>query len=76
MSPQLSVSPNPKVPFEIIYQDEDFVAVHKPAGIVTQPGIKNQYNTLLNGAFAHWGATNVTHIAEKWPMKPCPQRAL
>ena len=55
MSPQLSVSPNPKVAFEIIYQDEDFVAVHKPAGIVTQPGIKNQYNTLLNGAFAHWG---------------------
>lgn len=55
LSPHFSVSPNPKVKFEILYEDDHFVALNKPSGVVTQPGTKHQYNTLLNAAFARWG---------------------
>lgn len=52
---QLSVTANANVPFDIVYQDEDLLVVHKPAGVVTQPGIKHQHNSLLNGLFYHFG---------------------
>lgn len=55
MPPQYSVSPNPRVPFEICYEDEHLIVLNKPASIVTQPGAKHTYDTLLNGAFDRWG---------------------
>ena len=55
MSPHLSVSPNPRVPFEVVYEDDDLLALSKPAGVVTQPGDKHLYDSLLNGAFSRWG---------------------
>lgn len=55
MPVQLSVSPNPNIPFEVIYEDDHFIALCKPAGVVTQPGEKHQHDSLLNGAFSRWG---------------------
>lgn len=55
LHPQLSINPNPRIPFQTIYEDEHLIALNKPSGIVTQPGVKHTRDTLLNGAFAHWG---------------------
>lgn len=53
--PQLSVPPNPAVPFEVVVEEPDFVVVAKPAGVVTQPGIGHERDALLNGLFVRWG---------------------
>ncbi len=36
------------IPFEILYQDEHFIAVNKPAGLVVHPGNGNRDGTLVN----------------------------
>ncbi len=53
---QLSVEPNPRVGCRVVHLDEHFMAIYKPAGVVTQPGGGNERNTLLNFAFAEHGA--------------------
>lgn len=53
--PQFSVSPNPDVPFEVIREDRHFLVVYKPAGVVTQPGVKHEHDALLNGLFDRYG---------------------
>ena len=55
LTPHFSVSPNPRVSFEVVYEDDDLIALSKPAGVVTQPGDKHLYDSLLNGAFSRWG---------------------
>lgn len=55
MSAQLSISPNERIPIEILFEDEHFIALNKPSGIVTQPGDKHWHDSLLNGAFSRWG---------------------
>ena len=52
---QLSVTPNDRIPYKIVYQDDDLAIIFKPAGVVTQPGVKHQHNSLLNGLFSVWG---------------------
>ena len=36
------------LPLEILYEDEDLVAVNKPAGMPTHPSIRNYDNSLAN----------------------------
>ena len=55
MSPQFSIVPSSRVEFTVIYEDEHFIALSKPAGVVTQPGVGHDRDTLLNGAFSRWG---------------------
>ncbi len=52
---QLSITPNDQVPFEIIREHKDYLVVYKPAGVATQPGIKHESDTILNGLFAQFG---------------------
>lgn len=52
----LSVQPNERVPYEVVYSDHCLLVVNKPAGISTQPGKGSRSNTLLNGLFAGHGA--------------------
>lgn len=52
----LSVTPEPRVTFTTRYQDEHLLVVSKRAGLVTQPGIGHDTDTLLNGLFARFGA--------------------
>ncbi len=49
------VTPNADVPYRIAYQDADVIVADKPAGVVTQPGIKHEHDSLLNGLFAEFG---------------------
>lgn len=37
-----------KIPLNIIYEDEEVLFVHKPAGMVVHPGTGNQSGTLVN----------------------------
>ena len=52
---QLSVQPNSKISFSVLKEASGFLAVHKPAGVPTQPGVKHMHDTLLNGLFADYG---------------------
>lgn len=50
-----SVEPNDRVTFKVLYEDADLVVVIKPPGVVTQPGLGHDHDSLLNGFFARWG---------------------
>jgi 23S rRNA pseudouridine1911/1915/1917 synthase len=41
--------PNKKIKFEIIYKDENIIAINKPAGISVHPVKLDENNTLANG---------------------------
>lgn len=52
-------SPQPEsIALDILYEDEDLLAVNKPAGLVVHPSYKHATGTLMNGLLAH---------ARAWP---------
>lgn len=51
------------IALEILYEDDDLLAVNKPAGLVVHPSFKNTTGTLLNGLLAH---------ARTWPAGATP----
>ena len=46
------------IPLEVIYEDNDLLAINKPAGLVVHPSYKNVTGTLMNG---------VLQRARAWP---------
>lgn len=46
------LAPNEKIKLEVVYQDENIIAVDKPAGLAVHPTSKEKYNTLVNGLIA------------------------
>jgi 23S rRNA pseudouridine1911/1915/1917 synthase len=48
---------------EILYEDDDLLAVNKPAGLVVHPSYKNTTGTLINGLLQH---------ASSWPAGSTP----
>lgn len=46
-----------KIPFEIIFEDENMLVINKPAGLTTHPGNGNQQNTLVNALLFYCGKT-------------------
>jgi len=56
------VLPEPETPtiqpeaveLDVLYEDDDLVAVNKPAGMVTHPAYGNWSGTLVNAALYHW----------------------
>ncbi len=46
------IVPNPEIKINIIYEDDNFIAINKPAGISVHPGSAEQANTLANGLVA------------------------
>lgn len=55
MSGNQSIEPNDRITFRIRHEDDSLMVVQKRSGLVTQPGIGHQQDTLLNGLFAHCG---------------------
>lgn len=41
--------PNKKITFEILYQDENIIAINKPSGLQVHPSTKNETDTLVHG---------------------------
>jgi 23S rRNA pseudouridine1911/1915/1917 synthase len=56
MTKRWSISPNPNVPFEVRYEDDDLLVVEKPSGVVSEPGRGHASDSLLNGLFAGYAA--------------------
>ena len=48
------IEPNPRVTFALRHESDDILVVDKPAGVVTQPGVGHEHDTLLNGLFARY----------------------
>lgn len=48
-------SANPSIGVDPILEDADFVALAKPAGLVSEPGLGHRHDSLMNGAMARWG---------------------
>jgi len=46
---QKGIIPNPEIKLEIIYQDENIIAINKPAGLQVHPSTKKEQDTLVNG---------------------------
>jgi len=42
-----------KIPFEVIFEDNDLIIISKPPGIVVHPGAGNPDSTLVNGLLHH-----------------------
>jgi len=42
------------IPLDVIYEDDDLAAIHKPAGMVVHPAIGNETGTLVNAALSRW----------------------
>jgi 23S rRNA pseudouridine1911/1915/1917 synthase len=50
LSSRLREAPRPEpVPLDVLYEDEDLMAIDKPAGMVVHPSFRNASGTLLNG---------------------------
>ncbi len=42
-----------KVPFQVVFEDENLLVINKPAGVVVHPGAGNPDGTLVNGLLAY-----------------------
>ena len=42
-----------KIDFDILFEDENIIAIDKPSGIVMHPGVKNESGTLANGCLLY-----------------------
>ena len=54
-APQLSITPNPRVPIQVLHETAAYFVVYKPSGVVTQTGEGHTRDTLMNGMFALHG---------------------
>lgn len=51
----VAVQPNERITFGVEYADDHLAVVSKRAGLVTQPGLGHDDDSLLNGLFCRWG---------------------
>ena len=52
--PQPSLAqPDPAVPIDALFEDDEIIVVNKPAGLVVHPGRGHWTGTLVNGLLAH-----------------------
>lgn len=51
---EITIGPDPDVPFDVIYEDEHIVVINKPAGVVVHPGAGRPDRTLANGLVARF----------------------
>ena len=54
-----------KINLNILYEDDDIIAVNKSSGIVVHPGINNYTGTLLNGLLYY--CNNLSNVDENRP---------
>jgi 23S rRNA pseudouridine1911/1915/1917 synthase len=47
-------SPDPGVPFTVVYEDADLLVIDKPAGVVVHPGAGVREQTLVSGLLARY----------------------
>lgn len=52
--PNEQVSPDPDVPYAVVYEDEEMAVIDKPAGVVVHPGAGHESGTLVAGLLARY----------------------
>ncbi len=52
-------------PFEIIYEDDELLAVNKPAGLVCHPTKTDQYSSLISRARLYLGPDSCPHLVNR-----------
>lgn len=57
-----NIVPTP-MPLDILYEDEDILAINKPAGLPTHPSIRHYTDTLANGVMHYYKETPFTFRA-------------
>ena len=50
--PFIAATPNPDIPVDIIYEDDDIVVINKPQGLTVHPAPGNYNDTLVNALLA------------------------
>lgn len=50
--PFIAVTPNPDIPVDIIYEDDDIAVINKPQGLTVHPAPGNYNDTLVNALLA------------------------
>src|SRR5438874_8714146 len=54
--PPRPARPEPEpIPLNVVYEDDDMIAIDKPAGLVVHPAAGNWSGTLVNALIAHCG---------------------
>ena len=48
--------PNHSLPLRTLVEEPSFAVIEKPAGVVTEPGLGHSDDSVMNAAFARWGA--------------------
>ena len=49
---EIDVKPQPEIPLDIVYEDDDILIINKQKGIVVHPGNGNKDGTLVNAIMA------------------------
>ena len=53
----LDMNPAPEIQLDVVYQDDDFLIIDKPAGLVVHPSPGHADGTLVNALLAHGGGS-------------------
>ncbi len=64
-APPIELLPQ-NIPLDIIYEDEYFIIVNKPADMCTHPGFGHRYGTLVNAVLYHFGLRNSISIESEF----------
>lgn len=65
LTPEIALDPEP-IPLDILYEDEQLIAVNKPAGMVVHPAPGNWRGTFVNALLHHC----ITLDREQSPLRP------
>ncbi len=52
------------IPLEILYEDDNLIAINKPSGIVVHPGAGNRNGTLASALLFHFGQKGLSSIGD------------
>ena len=52
------------IPLNIVYEDHDYLVLHKDKGVVVHPGVGNESGTLVNGIINHLGEDFLAEMRE------------
>jgi len=50
---KISLNPDSSIKLDIVFEDQDFLIINKPAGMVVHPSQSNPEHTLVNGILVH-----------------------
>lgn len=64
---ELSVKPDKSIKLDVVFKNEDFAVINKPAGLVVHPSATHKKGTLVNGALALW--PKIKNVGED-PLRP------